>query len=85
MPAGAPREAEARVTIHRRCTAADSDVENCKLDCLQLEVCGSMSHDGACCFLYEASSCTQSAHATAGQYSTYFKTAPPGNAAGRSG
>ena len=59
---------------YRRCSAADNDVENCKLDCLSSSACNSMSHNGNCCFLYESSTCPPSTHSAASGYSTYFKT-----------
>ena len=51
------------------------DLETCKTTCLGLATCNSMSHNGNCCFLYEATTCPQSSHSASSQYSAYLKHA----------
>ena len=48
-------------------------VGTCRRTCEDLAACNAMSHDGNCCFLYEARSCPQSSHADASTYSSYIK------------
>ena len=51
------------------------DLETCTTTCLGLATCNSMSYNGNCCFLYEATTCPQSSHSASSQYSAYFKHA----------